>query len=97
MPLSVWHLHDWHWHELNPGQNSRGRKFDGLLRRASLARVATVEVGSTIDAEQRSLTIDHKGARVVSQRGLDDEGKAVAPVVPVAGEQPHPLAFTLNN
>jgi hypothetical protein len=25
---SVWHLHDWVWHERNPGQNSRGATFD---------------------------------------------------------------------
>jgi hypothetical protein len=33
--LSVWHLHDWVWHERNPGQDSRGAAFDayrnGLL------------------------------------------------------------------
>jgi hypothetical protein len=25
---SVWHLHDWVWHDRNPGENSRGPKFD---------------------------------------------------------------------
>src|SRR5579871_4915421 len=25
--LSVWHLHDWVWHERNPGQNSRSPAF----------------------------------------------------------------------
>src|SRR5712671_4945607 len=25
---SVWHLHDWVWHERNPGQDSRGQAFD---------------------------------------------------------------------
>jgi hypothetical protein len=30
-------------------------------------------------------------------RGLGDERETVTPVVPVAGEQPNPLAFTLND
>jgi hypothetical protein len=25
---SVWHLHDWVWHDRNPGQNSRGPTFN---------------------------------------------------------------------
>lgn len=25
---SVWHLHDWVWHDRNPGQDSRGAAFD---------------------------------------------------------------------
>ncbi|MCC8936880.1 hypothetical protein H8A99_10375 [Bradyrhizobium sp. Arg68] len=25
---SLWHLHDWVWHDRNPGQNSRGPIFD---------------------------------------------------------------------
>ena len=62
-----------------------------------LARVQADEVGSAVDAEQHSFTVNHKGALAVSQRGLDNEGKAVAPVVPIAGEQPNALAFTLND
>jgi hypothetical protein len=26
--LSVWHLHDWVWHDRNPGKNSRGTEFE---------------------------------------------------------------------
>ena len=26
--LSVWHLHDWVWHERNPGRDSRGSAFN---------------------------------------------------------------------
>ena len=61
-----------------------------------LTRVQAVEVRSAICAEQNSFTVNHEGALAVSQRGLDNQGKAVAPVVPVAGEEPNPLAFTLN-
>jgi hypothetical protein len=25
---SVWHMHDWVWHDRNPGENSRGPKFE---------------------------------------------------------------------
>src|ERR1700722_11133596 len=30
--LSSWDLHDWVWHEQNPGQNSRGSAFDTYQR-----------------------------------------------------------------
>jgi hypothetical protein len=59
--------------------------------------VQSIDIGSAIDAEQHSFTVDHKGALAVSERSFDDEGKTVAPVIPIAGEQTHSLAFTLNN
>jgi hypothetical protein len=51
-----------------------------------LACVQAIEVRSAIGAEQHSFTVNHKRALAISQRGLDNEGIAVAPVVPVAGE-----------
>jgi len=29
----VWHLHDWVWHDRNPGQDSRGPAFDAYRER----------------------------------------------------------------
>ena len=56
-----------------------------------------VEVGDAVDAEQHRLAIDHERAVPVSQRGLGDQRIAIAPVVTVAGEQPHALAVALND
>jgi hypothetical protein len=60
-------------------------------------RVQAVEVRSTIYAEQHSLTVNHKRALAISQRGLDNEGIAVAPVVTIASEKTHALSVTLND
>ena len=31
--LALWQLHDWVWHERNPGENSRGPKFDDYRKK----------------------------------------------------------------
>ena len=56
-----------------------------------------VEIGDAVDAEQHGLAIDHEGRVSVAQRGLNDQRIAVAPVVAVAGEQPHALALALDD
>ena len=60
------------------------------------ARVQPVEVGDAVDAEQHGLAVDHERAVPVSERGLGDARIAFAPVMAVAGEQPHPLVRALD-
>ena len=62
-----------------------------------LAGVQAVEIGPAVDAEQHGLAVDHERAVAVAQRGLDDQRKAIGPVVAVAGEQPHALAVALDD
>ena len=62
-----------------------------------LARVQAVEIRPAVDAEQHGLAIDHEGAVAVSQRGLWYQRESIAPVVAVAGPQPHALAVALDD
>jgi hypothetical protein len=62
-----------------------------------LAAVQPIEVGPAIDAEQHGLAVDHERAVAVAERGLDDQRKAIGPIVTVAGEQPHALAIALDD
>src|SRR4051812_36229211 len=52
-----------------------------------LSAVQAVEVGDAVNAEQYSFAVDHKRVVSISKGGLDDERKAVGPIVPVASEQ----------
>ena len=61
------------------------------------ARVQAVEIGDAVDAEQHGLAIDDERAVAIAQRGLDDQRIAIAPVMAVAGEQPHALAVALDD
>src|ERR1035438_6318421 len=54
-----------------------------------LPRVQGVEVGNTIDAEDNGLAVNDELLLAVLQRGLDDPGIALGPVVSVAGYQAH--------
>ena len=75
-------------------QHIEGVEFDlGIVP----ARVQAVEVGDAVDAEQHRFAVDHERAVAVAQRGLDDAADSVAPVVAVAGEQPHALAVALDD
>ena len=56
-----------------------------------------VEIGSTIDPEQHSFAIDNEGADPVAQGCFSDEGETVAPIVTIAGEQPHAFALAFND
>jgi hypothetical protein len=61
------------------------------------AGVQAVEVRDAVDAEQDRLAIDDEGPAAVAQRGLYDQRITVGLVVAVAREQPHVVAFALNN
>ena len=52
----------------------------------------SVEVRPAVDAEQHGLTVEDERAVPVAQGGLGDSPKPAAPVVAVAGPQPHTLA-----
>ena len=54
-----------------------------------LARVQGVEVRGAVDAEHHGLAVDDELLLAVLQRGLDDPGVSLGPVVAVAGEEPH--------
>ena len=49
------------------------------------------------EVEFYAFDIDHEGAVAVSKRSLGDQRKPVAPVVAVAGPQPHALAVALDD
>ena len=71
-----------------------GEKLDFFVM---LTRVQAVEVRSAVHAEQHSFTVQDEGIGPVTQRGFDDARVAAAPVVTVAGPQPHGLALPLND
>ena len=60
------------------------------------ARMQLVEIGdpSTLS---RTLTIDDERGCPIAQRGLNDQGIAVGPVITVSGEQLHALAVELDD
>ena len=60
-------------------------------------RVQAVEIRPAVDAEQHGLAIDHEGGVAVTERGLGDQREAIAPVVAIAGEQPHAPAVALDD
>ena len=43
-----------------------------------------------------SLAIDHEMVLPVLQRGLDDPGEALGPIISALGDQPHALAIPLQ-
>jgi hypothetical protein len=61
------------------------------------ARMQAVEIRDAVHAQQHRLAIDHKRTGEVAQRGFDDSGIPIAPIVAVAGEQAHALALALDD
>jgi hypothetical protein len=57
-----------------------------------LAEIERIEVGNTVNTEHYGLAVDDEPLLPVIERGLDDPRGAVAPGVPVAGEQPDAIA-----
>src|SRR5205823_14238579 len=62
-----------------------------------LAAVQAVEVGDAVDAAQHRFAVHDEGFDAVTQRGFDDARIPAAPVMTVAGPQPHGLALPLND
>jgi hypothetical protein len=60
------------------------------------AGMQSVEVGNTINAKNDGLAIDHELLHPVLQRGFDNPGIALGPVVSIAGNKPHAVAVALN-
>jgi len=61
-----------------------------------LARVQRVEIGDAVDAEHDRFAVDDELLVSVLQRGLDDPGIALAPVITAARDQPHAIAVALD-
>jgi len=62
-----------------------------------LAAVQVVEVGDAVDAAQHRFAVQDEGVESLTQRGFCDAWVPAAPVVTVAGSQPHGLAVPLND
>ena len=60
------------------------------------AGVQSVEVGDAINTQDDGLAVDHKLPDAVLQGGLGDRRIALRPVIAAAGDQPHPIAVTLD-
>jgi hypothetical protein len=75
-------------------QDVKGVELDIVIM---LAAMQAVEVGDTVDAEQHGFAINDEGVEPVTQRGFDNARVPAAPVVAVAGPQPHGLAVPLND
>jgi hypothetical protein len=62
-----------------------------------LARVQRVEIRIAIDAENDGLAIDDELLLPVFQRGFNDPGIALGPVIAVASNQPYAIAVSRRN
>jgi hypothetical protein len=58
--------------------------------------VQGVEVGKTVDAQNDCLAIDHELLHPGFQRGLDNPGITLGPIVAVAGDQPDTVAVAFD-
>src|SRR5262249_728631 len=55
-----------------------------------------VEIGDPVDAEHDRFAVDYELLVSVLQRGLDDPGITLAPVIAAARDQPHAIAVALD-
>ena len=55
-----------------------------------------VEIGDAVDAEHDGLAIDNELLLAVLQRGFDNPGEALGPIVAVARQEAHGLAVALD-
>ena len=60
------------------------------------ASVQGVEIGCAIDAQDDGLAVEHKLLDAVLQGGLGNPGIALGLVMTAPGDQPHPIAVTLD-
>ena len=60
------------------------------------ARLQSVEIGVSIDAQDDSLAIDDELLLAVLQSGFNDPGETLCPIVSAARDQPNPIAVALN-
>ena len=61
-----------------------------------LARVKGVEVGIAVHAADDGLAIDNELLLAVLQRGLDNPGVALGPVIAALGDQPDAISVALE-
>src|SRR6185437_1787535 len=61
-----------------------------------LARMQSVEVGNTVDAQHHGFTVDGETLLGVLQGALDDPRVTVGPIVTAARDQPHAIAVALQ-
>ena len=54
-----------------------------------------IEIGNAVDAEDDSLAIDDELLSPILQRGLDDPGIALCPVIAAAGDQADAITVPL--
>ena len=79
-----------------------GRRASGRAKRVELhlfvvlARVQRLEVRHAVDTKHHGLTIDDELPDTVLQRGFDDPGVAVGPVVPALCDEAHAITVTLQ-
>jgi hypothetical protein len=55
-----------------------------------------VEVGNAVDAKDDGLAIDDEMFLRVFERGLDDPGIALGPIMPFPGDQPHAITLSMD-
>jgi hypothetical protein len=60
------------------------------------ARVQGVEISDAVDTEHDSLAVNDKLPMPVLQRGLDDPGIAIGPVVAASGDQSNAIPLALQ-
>ena len=59
--------------------------------------VQRVKVGDPIRTEHHGFAVDHECRLADPESGLRDEGVTVRPIIAAPREQPHALAFTLDD
>jgi hypothetical protein len=65
--------------------------------RIAFAAVEGVEIGDPIRPQDYGLTIDDERGLAQPQGSLNDQGKALGPIMPVAGEQADADAVALDD
>jgi hypothetical protein len=74
-------------------EHVEGVKLDLVVEFAGMERV---EIGDSVDAENDGLAVDDELLCPVLQRGLDDPGITLRPIVAAARDQPHAIAVALD-